>query len=63
MTIQQTESYKLMRSFFYFNVYLLLRDCSLCRLYVPADCLVVRNALLPVLLPGAFRHNSMSRKS
>ena len=31
MTIQQTESYKLMRSFFYFNVYLLLRDCSLCR--------------------------------
>lgn len=63
MTIQQTESYKLMRSFFYFNVYLLLRDCNLYWRYVPADCLVVRNALLPVLLQGASGHNSMSRKS
>ena len=63
MTIQQTESYKLMRSFFYFNVYLLLRDCSLCRAVCAADCLVMRNALLPALLQGAFRHNSMSRKS
>lgn len=63
MTIQQTESYKLMRSFFYFNVYLLLRDCSLCRAVCARKRLVVRNALLPVLLQGAFRHNSMSRKS